>query len=149
MILKELKLHIATLTLLGAFLLEVTTFQFTDYSKSKDLRGLVSNKEKMALLKPEFRVKLLRYIENDDNDSLAYLKKQMNKFESDQKLVNEMKSEMIEIGNLIKNKDFKKALDWIITVKGQVKEINMLDTKEITKQIDSLRLEMYKEAGKN
>jgi hypothetical protein len=60
----------------------------------------------------------------------------------------EIKNEMQYIKALINNKNFKTALDVIINVKGQIKDINMFDTKELSKQVDSLRAEMYKETSK-
>ena len=121
-------------------------FEFRNSTKANALKNL--DKEKIALLRPDFRVKLLRYIEKNDIDSLAYLRKEIKKFESDKELLETMKLELQNIQNLIKIRDFKTALDLIITVKGEIKDINMFDTKEFSKQIDSLRVEIYNEANK-
>src|SRR3989344_1839357 len=139
------KLAIAIGMLVGGFAMISDIFlEFSNYSKANYLKKL--DKEKIALLRPDFRVKLLRYIEKDDIDSLAYLRKEIKKFESDKELLETMKSELQNIQNLIKNRDFRTALDLIITVKVEIKDINMFDTKEFSKQIDSLRVEMYNEA---
>ena len=121
-------------------------FEFTNSSKALVLKRF--SKEQITLLRPDFRVKLLRYIEKNDTDSLAYLRNQIKKFESDKNILETMQVELLDIQNLIKNKDFKTALNLIITVKGEIKDISMFDTQEFSRQVDSLRVEMYNEAKK-
>ena len=142
----KIKILLGILALDLAFAGEYLLFEFTNYSKAARMKAF--NKEEIALLRPDFRVKLLRYLEKDDTDSLAYLRTQINKFESDKKLLETIKTELQDAQILVRSRDFRTALDLIITVKGEIKDITMFDTKEFSKQVDSLRVEMYNEANK-
>jgi hypothetical protein len=58
--------------------------QFLPGNKVSYMKNL--SKEEINSLKPEFKVKLLRYIEKKDNDSLEYLKIKLTNLETMKKI---------------------------------------------------------------
>ena len=106
------------------------------------------SQEQMDSLRPDFRNKLKRYLERNEEDSLLVLKKDMQNFEKDKKTIKQAEFDIQAIKNLILNQNYDLASNAIITLKGNIEKIRMFDARDLQSQIDSLRFQLQQEKGR-
>ena len=136
-----------------------------DYGDKKSLIGLVSvaiivvlplislinkvnngsifsnlSKSEIRILSPENRVKYLSALERKGEEGFYELKRAITK---EARIVNDISVDLVNVKKYIEKKDFVKALNLTISVKGDISKIKSLDTSELTARIDSLRQELY------
>ena len=143
--LKEIGVLIALCIILGLGIDSLLNpFEPFDYMKVRKLKK--NEKEYMQFMSPELKTNYLRYRENNDADSLAWMKKHLDQLKEEQKLNNEVLAQLNEVKSLISKKEFGEAIDLIVTIKGELRNFRLMNSDSLRKELDSLRVNLYNEA---
>jgi len=100
------------------------------------------SKEQLMSLNPQSREVVLRAIEEPNRPTLISLSNEIE-------IIQRTKMNLVRIEGYIEKEEYTKALNLIITVKGHLEKIKLLDVREIKTKVEELRKELHNAVKKS